>query len=54
MIESLSIIPFFVSGMVISIAWMYLGAPRVGILNKLLINIFGPSGDLLNIYSIWG
>lgn len=46
-LEPLNLIPFYLSPLIGAIAWIYLAAPRVGLLNRVI-------GDWLNIYGLWG
>ena len=53
-LEPLTLIPFFLSPYVGAIAWSYLAAPRVGMLNGWLRGLLGLTGDPLSVYSRWG
>lgn len=46
-LEPLNLVPFYLSPLTGAIAWIYLAAPRVGLLNHLV-------GDGLNIYGLGG
>jgi iron(III) transport system permease protein len=52
----LIIVPMIIPGMVVSMAWALLLAPRTGLLNEMVRHIFSLSSDAgpLNIYSFWG
>jgi len=50
----LNLIPFFLSPLIGSIAWTYLGDPRVGLINTAARSIGLDHGTLLNIYSLYG
>jgi iron(III) transport system permease protein len=53
-LEPLTLIPFFLSPYVGAIAWSYLAAPRVGMLNGWLRSLFGLATDPLSVYNRWG
>ena len=50
----LNLIPFFLSPLIGSIAWTYLGDPRVGLINRVARSIGLDGGTLFNIYSLYG
>ncbi len=52
--EPLTLIPFFLSSFLGAIAWWALAAPRTGMLNRWMIDLFGLSGPPFNIYSMTG
>ncbi len=54
LLEVVTIVPFFLSPFVGAIAWMYLAAPRVGLLNEFAHAAFGLPLDVLNIYGPGG
>ena len=54
LLEPLSLIPFLLSPYVGAIAWSYLAAPRVGLLNGWLRAIFGLEADPLSVYNRGG
>jgi iron(III) transport system permease protein len=54
MLEPLTLIPFFLSPYVGAIAWSYLAAPRVGMLNGWLRSLFGLATDPLSVYNRGG
>ena len=53
---TLIIIPMIIPGMVTALAWVLLLAPRTGILNEILRDIFSLGAEVgpLNIYTFWG
>jgi iron(III) transport system permease protein len=53
-LEPLTLIPFFLSPYVGAIAWSYLAAPRVGLLNNWLRALPGVDGDPLSVYNRGG
>lgn len=53
-LEPLTLIPFFLSPYVGAIAWSYLAAPRVGLLNGWLRALPGVGDDPLSVYNRWG
>ena len=50
----LNLIPFFLSPLIGSIAWTYLGDPRVGLLNQLARSTGLTRGSLFSVYSLYG
>lgn len=53
-LEPFTLVPFFLSPYVGAIAWSYLAAPRVGMLNGWLRWLFGLETDPLSVYNRWG
>jgi iron(III) transport system permease protein len=53
LIKIAAALPFFISSFVGSIAWVYLGAPRVGVINQLL-SVVWPGGPQVDIYTLGG
>ena len=51
---SLSIIPLVIPGILFVVAWIFLGSPKIGIINLVLQNWFGTKYVFVNVYSIWG
>jgi iron(III) transport system permease protein len=51
MLEALTLVPFFLSPYVGAIAWSYLAAPRVGLLNGWLRRLFRLGADPLSVYN---
>jgi iron(III) transport system permease protein len=53
-LETWNLVPFFMSPLLGAIAWSYLGSPRIGLLNKALMGVFGLAEPPINIYSYGG
>lgn len=53
-LEPLTLIPFFLSPYVGAVAWSYLAAPRVGMLNGWARYLFGMAADPFSVYNRWG
>lgn len=53
-LEPLTMIPFFLSSFLGAIAWWALASPRIGMLNRWMIDLFGLSAPPFNIYSMTG
>ena len=51
---ALSIIPLIIPGILFVVSWILLGSPKIGILNLVLQDVFGFTGPLFNVYSMWG
>ncbi len=51
---ALSLIPLVIPGILFTVAWILLGSPKIGIVNLVLMNLFGLSEPVFNIYSMWG
>jgi iron(III) transport system permease protein len=54
LLEPLTLIPFFLSPYVGAVAWSYLAAPRVGMLNGWARTLFGVAGDPFSVYNRGG
>lgn len=52
--EVLNLVPFFLSPLIGSIAWTYLGDPHAGLLNQLARSIGLTGGTFFNVYSTVG
>ncbi len=53
-LNTLNLVPFFLSPLLGAISWSYLGSPATGLLNKLLISLLGLDDAPINIYSLGG
>ncbi len=53
-LEPLTLIPFFLSPYVGAVAWSYLAAPRVGMLNGWARYLFGTTADPFSVYNRGG
>ena len=53
-LEIMNIFPFLLSPYVAAVAWSLLLSPRVGLLNNLIVNMFGLEKAPVDIYSIGG
>ncbi len=53
-LEIFNLLPFFLSPLVMSVAWICLGAPRVGLINTFLQGLFQLEKPPLNVYGLWG
>ena len=51
---ALSLIPLVIPGILFTVAWILLGSPKIGIVNLVLMSMFGLSEPVFNIYSMWG
>lgn len=51
---ALSLIPLVIPGILFTVAWILLGSPKIGIVNLSLQSMFGLSGPVFDIYSMWG
>jgi iron(III) transport system permease protein len=53
-LETFNLLPFFLSPLVMSVAWICLAAPRVGILNSFFQHLLHLQNHPFNVYSFWG
>ncbi|MCC7105072.1 MAG: iron ABC transporter permease [Chloroflexi bacterium] len=53
-LEPWTLVPFFLSPFLGALAWSYLAAPRVGMLNVTFSALFGTSTSLINLYTVPG
>ena len=51
---ALSLIPLIIPGVLFTVAWIFLGSPKIGILNMLLQRLFATDFVFFNVYSMWG
>ena len=51
---ALSLIPLVIPGILFTVAWILLGSPKIGLVNLVLMQWFGFSGPVFDIYSMWG
>jgi iron(III) transport system permease protein len=51
---ALSIVPLIIPSIMFTISWILLGSPKIGLINMLLRNWFGPEFVLVDVYSMWG
>lgn len=54
LLNTLNLVPFFLSPLLGAIAWSYLASPNSGLVNKLFMTVFGLSEAPFNIYSMGG
>jgi len=54
LIFSLSIVPLVFPGILFTIAWIFLGSPKIGIINAMLQGIFSTDRVFINVYSMYG
>ena len=54
LLQTMNIIPFFISPLVGGVAWSLLASPKMGMLNKALMGLFGLESAPFNIYSVPG
>ncbi len=50
---ALSLIPLIIPGILFTVAWIFLGSPRIGIINLTLQRLFDTGHVFVNVYSIW-
>lgn len=50
----LSIIPLVIPGILFTVSWILLASPKIGLINLVLREVFGPGFVVLNIYSLAG
>jgi iron(III) transport system permease protein len=50
----LSIIPLIIPGVLFTVAWIFLGSPRIGIINMVLQRLFDTDYVFVDVYSMWG
>lgn len=50
----MALLPYIIPGIMAAIAWIFLLSPRIGLINRTLMNLFGLSSPLFNVYSMSG
>ncbi len=53
-LDTLNLVPFFLSSTVAAVGWQMLIAPRAGVINQLYMHLMGRDTPLLNVYSYLG
>lgn len=51
---ALSVIPLIIPGILFVVAWIFLGSPKIGLLNLALQGLFGTKTVFFDVYSLWG
>ncbi len=51
---ALSLIPLIIPGVLFTVAWIFLGSPKIGIFNLVLQKLFETDHVFVNVYSLWG
>jgi len=51
---ALALVPLIIPGILFTVSWIFLGSPKIGILNRVLQYVFGTDFVFINIYSIPG
>ena len=51
---ALSLIPLIIPGILFTVAWIFLGSPKIGIINWGLQWLFDTDYVFVNVYSMWG
>lgn len=51
---TLSMVPLVIPGILNTIAWLFLLSPRIGLVNKVLMPLFGLTNPPFDVYSMWG
>src|SRR6202451_3331205 len=51
---ALALVPLIIPGILFTVAWIFLGSPKIGIVNLVLQRIFSTDTVFINIYSIPG
>jgi iron(III) transport system permease protein len=50
----LALIPLIIPGILFTVAWIFLGSPKIGLINLALQRVFATDYVFVNVYSIWG
>jgi len=51
---ALALVPLIIPGILFTVAWIFLGSPKIGIVNLVLQHLFSTDTVFINIYSIPG
>ena len=51
---ALSMIPLIIPGILFTVAWIFLGSPKIGIINFVLQRVFDTDYVFVNVYTLWG
>ncbi len=51
---ALALVPLIIPGILFTVSWIFLGSPKIGILNRVLQYAFGTDFVFINVYSIPG
>ncbi len=51
---TLSMVPMVIPGILNTIAWLFLLSPRIGLVNKMLMQLLGLTNPPFDVFSIWG
>src|ERR1700683_5361773 len=51
---ALTLVPLIIPGILFTVAWIFLGSPKIGIVNLVLQRVFATDAVFINIYSIPG
>lgn len=51
---ALSVIPLIIPGILFTVSWIFLGSPKIGLINKVLQYLFDTQYVFVNVYSVWG
>ncbi len=51
---ALSVIPLIIPGILFTVAWIFLGSPKIGLINLVLQHLFDTTYVFVNVYSVWG
>ena len=51
---ALALVPLIIPGILFTVSWIFLGSPKIGIVNLVLQHVFGTNAVFINIYSIPG
>jgi iron(III) transport system permease protein len=51
---ALALVPLIIPGILFTVSWIFLGSPKIGIINLALQHVFGTDAVFINVYSIPG